>query len=346
MKKVLILGGTGAMGVYLVKILSQKKDMEVIVTSRSLRQDFDNVHFVKGNAREDHFISNMLTNNHYDAIVDFMNYNYEEFKARHRMLLSSTDHYIFLSSSRVYDYSPIPLTEDSPRLLDKTTDKVFLSTNRYALRKAREEDMLNNSGLKNYTIIRPYITYSDRRLQLGICEKEDWLWRVLHDKEILFSERVLDKKTTLTFGEDVSQGIARIVVNGHPTGIPVHITTEETMTWGEILELYKTTIKKETGKDIRIYTSQEIQPIEEIYEGGYNTIYDRQWDRCFCNTKAEQICGHIDYKGMKEGLSSCLNSFLIDWKREGDSIFLPLNKDYHSTMDALLTDDHINKKKV
>ena len=105
MKKVLILGGTGAMGVYLVKILSQEKEMEVIVTSRSVRQDFDNVHFVKGNAREDHFISNMLTNNHYDAIVDFMNYNYEEFKARHRMLLSSTDHYIFLSSSRVYDYS-------------------------------------------------------------------------------------------------------------------------------------------------------------------------------------------------------------------------------------------------
>ena len=344
--RILILGGTGAMGVYLVKILSKVKDVEVIVTSRFSRQDFAHVRFVKGNAREDSFISSLLTDMHYDVIVDFMNYNYEEFESRHQMLLSSTDHYVFLSSSRVYDYSSTPLREDSPRLLDTTTDDTFLATNRYALRKAREENMLIRSGYTNYTIIRPYITYSERRLQLGICEKEDWLWRVLHDKEILFSANVLDKKTTLTFGKDVSQGIANIVLCGHPTGMPVHITTEETMTWGEILELYRVIIKKETGKDITLYTSPDIHSLEEIYEGGYNTIYDRQWDRCFCHERAEQLCGHIDYRGMKEGLTHCLTAFLTDWEKGGDNIFLPLNENYHSTMDTLLMDKNLYRNEV
>lgn len=334
------------MGGYLVNLLSFEQDVEILVTSRGAHKDFRNVHYVLGNARDEAFISDLLTTNHFETIIDFMNYNYDEFKARYILLLKATDHYIFLSSSRVYSYSATPLMESSPRLLDTTTDKDFLATNRYALRKAREEDILNNSGCSNYTIIRPYITYSNRRLQLGICEKEDWLYRVLQGKEILFSDNVLDKKTTLTFGEDVSRGIANIIVKAKPRGESVHITTEETMTWGQILDLYKTVIKEEMGMDIRIFTSSEIQPLEEIYEGGYNTIYDRQWNRFFCNTKAEELCGHISYKKMREGLSGCLRSFLRDWKIQGNTIFLPLNDNYHSTMDALLLDPKLNRKRV
>lgn len=344
MRSLLILGGTGAMGVFLVKILSTRKDIEVDVTSRSEHQDYNNIHYIKGNARDGRFLVDLLNSKHYDAIVDFMNYNLDEFESWHNLLLSSTSHYVFLSSSRVYNYSPTPLTEDSPRLLDTTTDKDFLATNRYAMRKAREEDLLKKSGKTNYTIVRPYITYSDRRLQLGICEKEDWLWRALHNKKILFSEKVLDKKTTLTFGENVAQGIANLLLNT-PTGIAVHITTEETMTWGEILSLYREVLKEETGKDIELYTSPDIQAIEEIYEGGYNTIYDRQWDRCFCNERAEHICGPIKYKQMKEGLTICLRNLLKDWKTQGDSIFLPLNESYHSMTDTLLIDSNINKMK-
>lgn len=346
MMKILVLGGTGAMGVYLVKLLSSEKDMEVFVTSRSSRQNFGNVKYLLSNAREPKCMENLLSGKHYDCIVDFMNYNYEEFEAWHSRLLEATDHYIFLSSSRVYANSEIPLTEESPRLLETTTDKEFLATNRYALRKAREENMLRESRKKNFTIIRPYITYSNRRLQLGICEKEDWLYRVLNDKEILFSEGILDNKTTLTYGDDVSFGIANIIKNAHPNGEAIHITTEETMTWREILNLYSYVIKEETGKEINLYTSPDIKNIELVYEGGYNTIYDRQWNRSFSNAKAETMCSHIDYMPMREGLESCLRSFLADWKVQGNSIFLKLNDEYHGLMDKVLKENKIIKNKV
>ena len=343
MKKILVLGGTGAMGVYLVKLLSCEKDMEVLVTSRSPRINFGNVKYILSNARDPKCMEDLLSGNHYDCIVDFMNYNYEEFEVWHTRLLDATDHYIFLSSSRVYANSATPLTEESPRLLETTTDKDFLATNRYALRKAREEDMLRSTGKKNFTIIRPYITYSNRRLQLGICEKEDWLYRVLNDKEILFSEGVLDNKTTLTYGDNVSYGIANLIKNA-PNGEAIHITTEETMTWREILCLYSRIIKEETNKDINL--SPDIKNIELVYEGGYNTIYDRQWNRSFSNAKAEKMCGHIDYLPMNVGLESCLRAFLKDWKEQGNSIFLKVNEEYHSLMDKALYENKIIKNKV
>lgn len=339
---ILVLGGTGAMGTHLIRFLSENNDVQVTVTSRKERKSHGNINYIVGNARDSAFMSSLLKNAHFDVIIDFMNYNYEEFMEYHRALLAATDHYIFLSSSRVYANYEGRITESCPRLLEATKDEAFLSTNRYALRKAREEDMLRSSGMTNYTIIRPYITYSNRRLQLGIYEKEEWLYRVLNDKPLIMSEGILDKMTTLTFGRDVSFGIYKIAL-GKPLADAVHITTMENMTWLEILKMYASIIKEQTGKDIMLYTSHEIKSIEMIYEGGYNTIYDRQWNRLFDNTKAERVCGHIDYLGMWEGLSSCLEEFLLDWKVKGNDLFLPLNSEYEKEMDRLTQDFSMQK---
>lgn len=342
---VLVLGGTGAMGTHLIDYYVQNKDFEVTVTSRKKGITHDNIRFLVGNARDLSFISKILKNNHYDVIIDFMNYNYEEFEERYCDLLDSCEHYIFLSSSRVYAKYDGRITENCQRLLETTTDTAFLSTNRYALRKAREEDMLNSSGKTNYTIIRPYVTYSNRRLQLGIYEKEEWLFRVLNNKSIIISEGILDKKTTLTYGKDVAYGIYKISL-GSPLSEAVHITTMENITWFEILKLYADIIKQQLGKDLIIYSSHDIKSIEMLFEGGYNTIYDRQWNRQFDNTKAETVCGHIDYLEMRKGISICLSEFLNDWKEKGNDLFLPLNNEYEEEMDRLLNNQSLQKDKV
>ena len=342
---VLVLGGTGAMGTHLIGFLSGNSDIKVTVTSRSERHSYENINYIVGNARDKGFMSCLLKNSYYDVIVDFMNYNYEEFLECHRALLEATDHYIFLSSSRVYANHDGRITENCPRLLETSKDEAFLSTNRYALRKAREENILRQSGLTNYSIIRPYITYSNRRLQLGIYEKEEWLYRVLNDKPLIMTEGILDKTTTLSFGRDVSFGIYKIAL-GKPIADAVHITTMENMTWLEILKLYASIIKQQTGKSIILYTSPEINKIEMLFEGGYNTIYDRQWNRQFDNTMAERVCGHIDYLSMREGLSSCLNELLLDWKDTGNDLFLPLNSEYEREMDRLIQDPSVKKEIV
>lgn len=74
----------------------------------------------------------------------------------------------------------------------------YVQSDEYAIAKAKQEDILRNSDFKNWTIVRPYITYSDERLQLGFFEKELWLYRAIKGKTIIFPSDIYEKTTTLT----------------------------------------------------------------------------------------------------------------------------------------------------
>ena len=157
--RILILGGTGAMGVSLVQILAQNPLNEIYVTSRSTRTSTGNVNYIKGNAHDISFVKMLLDKRDYDAIVDFMVYSPKEFADRAKIFLLATKQYVFLSSSRVYaDAGQKRIKEGNSRLLDVCRDEVYLATNEYALAKAREENILFDGNYKNWTIIRPYIT--------------------------------------------------------------------------------------------------------------------------------------------------------------------------------------------
>lgn len=324
MKKILILGGTGAIGRYLVDILASNEKYDIYVTSRSQHSSFGNVHYIQGNAKDNKFLFGVL-NGGYDTVIDFMNYNYDEMASRCSKILSSTCHYIWFSSCRVYAYSDKPLTEESPRLLETTTDKDFLATNRYALRKARQEDLLNQSGYYNYTIVRPYITYSDVRLQLGIYEKEQWLYRILKGRDLVINRNILYKKTTLSFGYDVSRAVAKLVDNQKALGKTIQIASSETLTWADILRIYLECIKSERGLEPKIYLCDTMQAIDELYEGGYNTIYDRVYNRSFNSSLVDELIDEkVSYTDMNTGLRKCLSQFMssvnsfskIDWEFE------------------------------
>ena len=99
MGKILILGGTGAMGVYLLERLKQTEH-EVYVTSRSGHPDEGNIHYIEGNAKDDDFLLPLLANG-YDCIIDFMVYSTFEFVDRYKQLLAAAKQYIFLSSGRL-----------------------------------------------------------------------------------------------------------------------------------------------------------------------------------------------------------------------------------------------------
>ena len=95
-KKVLLLGGTGAMGVYLAPELL-KLGYEVYVTSRRPHtSDQEGLHYITGNAKDLEFLRS-LTEQKFDVIVDFMIYNTEQFRQRCDELLAASDHYLFLS---------------------------------------------------------------------------------------------------------------------------------------------------------------------------------------------------------------------------------------------------------
>ncbi len=306
--KILMLGGTGAMGTPLIELLAKDSDNIIYVTSRSKKEDLDNVKYICGNAKQIDFLMTIL-DQEYDAIIDFLVYESSELRERIDIFLDHTKQYFFFSSARCYAASVERLTEDSPRLIDVCDDKEYLSTDEYALAKGREEDILRFSGKKNWTIIRPYITYNAYRLQLGVYEKENWLRRALAGRTIVMPSDIASKKTSLTFGGDVAGIIASLIGNEKALGEIFHLTTSETHTWNEILLYYSDIIEKKTGKKIKIKYVDDSLGLQKVWNP-WQIKYDRLFDRSFDNNKIESVIGKCEFTPTYEGLQSCLNIFL------------------------------------
>lgn len=315
--KVLILGGTGAIGVDLVKTLATRNN-EVIVTSRSShKSEYNNVRYVQCNAHEDAALINIVEKEgNIDAVVDFMvYYHVGQLQSRLIYLLSHTSQYLFLSSSRVYANSEDLLTEDSPRLLDVCEDKEYLSTHEYAIEKAREENLLKESGYSNWTVIRPYITYSEIRLQLGVLEKEQWLYRALHGRSIVFSKDIAEHITTLTRGRDVARGIAGLIGDKNAYGQVYHITTADYITWKDLFDYYLEIIEEVTGKRPNVVWTESADDIGRVMRNHYQIIYDRMFDRKFDNSKISDVLKTENmFQPVREGIKACLQAFICDEK--------------------------------
>lgn len=320
---ILVLGGTGAMGLPLVQQLAQEA-VVYVTTRRNIPTHITNnknIRYIVGNAKEIHFLKTVLVQLHWDAIVDFMIWS-EEFKEIVKMMLDATDQYVFISSARVYAQSDDSITEETPRLLDVSDDADYLKTNEYALAKAREEDILFKSGRNNFTIIRPTVTYNDYRLQLGVLEKENWLYRALHGRSIVFSDDIADKLTTMTFGDDVAKGIASIVGKKEACGEAYHITYYDSLPWSEVFEIYLSELETHLGYRPHVVMTKKSSNLL-FPNKKYQVIYCRYFNRTFDNSKIAQYYDVTSFKRPEDGLHECMQHFLskphfgnIDWALE------------------------------
>lgn len=319
--KILVLGGTGAIGKAVVDILS--KQHKVFVTSRQDNKEEINVKYYKGNAHDMTFLIKILDNS-YDVIIDFMMYSTAEFKERFELLLNSTDHYFFLSSSRIYaNKENDAIVETDKKLIEVINDKDYIKSNDYPLEKARQELILTESSYSNWTIIRPYITYNDNRLQLGIFEKEQWLFRVLNGKSMYFTKDIGEKITTLTYGYDVAYIMSFLVENKLGKKEAIHITQNDTIKWREVAYLYKNILEKKLNKKINFLYEENMNDLN-VYINQESVKYDRLYNRKFNNNKILNLINEYSFMDTKIGLEKCLETFLnsniefrnIDWVLE------------------------------
>ena len=301
--RVLILGGTGAMGAPLIEVLSEEKNKEIFVTSREEHADYKNIKYIKINAHNYEAINKIISKDTYDCIVDFMNYSLNEFEERYDFFLSNTKQYIFVSSARVYDQKDSWINERDKRLLDKSNDSFFLRTKEYSLEKAREENLLIESRKKNYTIIRPYITYNKNRLQLGVYEMEDWLYRAMKGQKIIIQQELLNKRTTLTYGNDVAFYISKLINNNSALGEIYNITeNKSTLTWKDVIDIYKKVLSK---YDIEL----EYKLTNTFFKDRkYQLLYDRYFNRVFDASKIIKECNYIITGSIEEKIEKCINS--------------------------------------
>lgn len=310
--KILMLGGTGAMGSCLSDLLLGKKEYEIWITSRKPRSSFGNIEFICGDAHNIEFIESVLNNKYFDVIVDFMQYDYSDFIEHINIFLPKTFQYIYFSSSRVYaDNYGKKICERHSRLYDVCEDKDFIESNEYAILKAKEENALINSHHKNWTIIRPYITYNDHRLQLGVFEKEEWLYRALKGRSILFPASLENKLTTLTSGKDVAKILYYIIGNKDALSEVYQIASDKALTWGEVLSIYVSALEEIIGGEIKVKKDYNQDKVAIIKGNAYQLKYDRMYDRKFDSSKILGYLGDdFDFIVAEDGLRESIQNFM------------------------------------
>lgn len=308
-KKVLIPGGTGAMGVYLVpELLKLGYEVDVISLDEVV-SDNPRLRYIKANAKDEAFISEMLKNG-YDAVVDFMIYpTKEQYETFIPLYLKNTKHYIFLSTYRVYANEEHPIRETSPRLLDVSKDQTLLTSGDYCIYKAQSEEFLKASEYSNWTAIRPAITYSKRRFQLITMEYELVVRRMLEGKTLVLPEPAMDTEATMSWAGDVAKMIARLVLNNKAMREIYSVCTSEHHTWREIAEMYKQIgglkyITVDTDTFLNIIAPDNLYARQQL-------IYDRYFDRIMNNSKILEIAGmkQSELMPLMEGLQKELRVF-------------------------------------
>lgn len=238
MKKVLVLGATGAMGRYLVpELVNLNYDVTGVGLDEAAPWSV-NASYIQGNAFDKNFLGTLLKEN-FDGIVNFMNYGGSDFSDSYELFLNHTEHYIFLSSCRVYDDKEQPIKETSPRLLDSSKDEELKASHNYCIQKAQDEDILVASPYDNWTVVRPATTFSTMRLQLVTLEFKNSVARALMGKKVVLPIQAKDKPATLSWGGDVAKMIARILFKDQAKREFYNVCSAEHRTWEEIAEYYR-----------------------------------------------------------------------------------------------------------
>lgn len=310
-KKVLVLGSTGAMGQYLVPLLAaQGYQIDSVSYDEMAAPLPSNVRHIKANVKENDTLLNLLQN-HYEGIVDFLIYPTAELVYRLPMLVKNTGHYIYLSSYRIYDNKEHPVKESSPRLLDSSEDVLLRNSDDYCIYKARGENILQSFAEKNWTIIRPAITYSLMRYQLVTLEAANTVGRAFAGKAVVLPEQARTVQATMSWAGDVAQMIAGLLFNEKARGETFTVATAEHHSWGEIADYYKDICNlKAVWVDKKDYL-RILCPDPYQINASWQLEYDRLFDRIMDNSKVLQATGMTQaaltklYDGLTREIARC-----------------------------------------
>ena len=300
-----MLGATGAMGRYLVPVLADRGYEIDAVALDTPEFDFLNVRCITGDAKDWGFLYELLQNR-YDGIVDFLIYRTGECSMKLMCIPNQTDHYIYLSTYRIYDNKEIPIRETSPRLKDTADDPLLRLSDDYSIYKARGEDMLQLLPRRNWTVVRPAITYSFMRYQLVTLEARDTVGRAFAGKSAVLPEQARDKQATMTWGGDVANMIAGLLFNEQSFGEAYTVATAEHHTWGEIADYYKDICGLNSiWVDKEIYSDLICHKLYRNVPPYWQLECDRLFDRVIDNSKVLKATGlrQQDLKSLYDGLA-------------------------------------------
>lgn len=277
--KVLIIGGTGIISTAVVnECVSKKFDITLINRGKRNKIQLHGVKYVIADVRSDETseIQRKLGNEHYDTVIDFLSYNIKQL--RKTMGLARYSQYIFISSSSVYEENETHIYTENNKKGNTGWD---YCKNKYKC----ERELIKLADERNfkYTIVRPYVTYSNKRFPYQISPVDYYtiVYRIEHELPIPVINP--DGMTTVTDSRDFAKGLVGLIGNEIAYNTDFHITSDDHIRWQEISDM----LAKRYGVNCKY-----VEIDRKFLESHKNTVidipeilFDKSREMTFDNTK-------------------------------------------------------------
>lgn len=311
-KKVLLIGGGGTLGRYTSAELLNKGCKVDVICLEDYISDHKNLCYFQANADLE-YLTDFLSDQYYDGIVNFVHYpDAEQYKPVHMLLTSKTDQLIFLSSYRVYADLQHPITETAPQLLDVSDDKEFLENEDYAVSKSKCEHYIREeSGTDNWTIVRPVISFSERRFDIIYPQSADSIKKHIAENDpIILPKDAKNLTAGLDWAGNSGKLIANLLFKEKALREAFTVSSAQNCTWGEVADMY-TDICGITFHWVTFEEYLDATPYEKT-GGKWRLNYDRLYDRKIDNHKILTVTGlqKDDFKPIKQGIEMELSKVL------------------------------------
>ena len=232
-QRVLIIGGNGIISGSVTR-LAVERGMNVTLLNRgtsTVRPAIDGVETVTGDAGDAASIRSAIGERDFDVVVNFRAFHTHQVAADIELFTGRTGQYVFISSASAYQkpIAHLPIVESTPLrnpFWQYSRDKIACEDLLVAAYREHDFPM---------TIVRPSHTYDPTLIPL------DGGWTVLDRMRrgvpiVLHGDGT--SLWTLTHARDFAGAFVGLLGNPHALGAPVQITSDESLTWNGIAELF------------------------------------------------------------------------------------------------------------
>lgn len=332
--KVLFIGGTGNISWHCMNY-AVRDGHDVCVLNRGSeglmrRGTVDGVVKMCADMRDQCSVRNILENNHFDVVADFICYNKIHAQLDTELFQHRTNQFIFISTAAAYQKPNIslPMTEEIPLANPNWS---------YAQNKIDCEEVFGNAykdiGFP-VTIVRPSHTY-DTIIPEAVGNSD---WTV--------SQRLLDGKPvvlhgdgttlwTLTHAEDFARAFTGLMGNTDAIGQSYHITSDEWLTWRQITENVAAALHAPPPRFVCVPSEYIAMKNQRL---GAGLLGHKMWCDIYDNTKIKKIKGWQAEIPFNAGIKRTINWFNQDNRRK------IVNKEFDDFLNKLCSEFYVPGK--
>jgi len=228
--RILFIGGTGNISTECAALLHERGH-EVLVLSRGRAQVPAQYRALMADRKDPAAMREALRAERPDVVLNFLGYEIADVRLDFELFHDRVSQYVFISSATVYARRPnrLPITEEAP-LGNPWWD--------YAQKKLACELWLREQWRERgfpATIVRPSHTYSKRWIPSPVSSASYSFAARLEQGKPVFVPDDGENPWTLTAASDFASGLAGLVGNPEARGEAFHITSDEVLTWNQIV---------------------------------------------------------------------------------------------------------------